>query len=283
VARVNEMPELRRLPHQVRHDAPRSVAPQSVTRVLQILDALSTADNPMSLAELSRRLGTPKSSLAALLRGLVDTNFVALSEGSYRLGPSAFGLGSALVEARRRLQTSDIIRDAMRDLNARSGETVLFAVLNHDGAPTMTYVDMVESRSAIRFAVAVGDRRPLFSTSGGRALLSAMTDEEVSRYLKKAKLDKLTPQTVTDRGKLLELVRQARVERVARTIGETEEGVSGIAALIRDASQNVLGAVVLAAPSSRLEAHGAKLAALVRDASQTISRSLGYRGAGGAA
>ena len=142
-------------------DDVRSIAPQSVTRVLQILDVLSAADRPVSLAELSRALNSPKSSLAALLRGLADANFVMASEGSYRLGAGAFGLGSAIVEARRRLQTSDVVRDGMRSLSIRSGETVLFAVPNDDDAGTMTYVDIVESRNAIRFSVKVGDRRPL--------------------------------------------------------------------------------------------------------------------------
>src|ERR1700756_2561096 len=133
------------------NDTVRSIAPQSVTRVLQILDSLSAADRPISLAELSRSLNTPKSSLAALLRGLADTNFVVYSEGAYQLGGAAFGLGSALVEARRRFQTSDVIRHGMQQLNSQCGETVLFAVLNHDDAQTMTYVDMVESRNTIRF------------------------------------------------------------------------------------------------------------------------------------
>jgi DNA-binding IclR family transcriptional regulator len=267
----------------MRNDAGRSTAPQSVTRVLQILDALSGADRPLGLAELSRALGTPKSSLAALLRGLVDSQFVIVAEGAYRLGPSAFGLGSALVEARRRFQTSDIIRDGMRHLNARSGETVLFAVADGDDAGTMTYVDMVESRNAIRFSVHVGDRRPLYCTAGGRALLSARTDPDVGRYLDAARLDRLASRTETDRGRLFDAVRRAREEHVARTHDEAAEGVAGIAALIRDASGTVQGALVIAAPTLRLEGSGTRLVGLVREASETISRNLGYRNIAGAA
>src|SRR6516165_5880156 len=103
-------------------------SPQSVTRVIQILEVLCGSPGPLSLAHLSRALGAPKSSIAALLRGLAEAGFVVCAEGSYRLGPSAFGLGSALLEARRRLQSSDLIRDGMRLLADRSGETVLFAV-----------------------------------------------------------------------------------------------------------------------------------------------------------
>jgi DNA-binding IclR family transcriptional regulator len=110
-------------------------SPQSVTRVINILEALCASPTPVSLADLSRALGTPKSSLAALLRGLAVADLVAASDGTYRLGRGAFGLGSALLEARRRLQSSDLVREGMRRLVDRSGETVLFAVRDA-GAPT---------------------------------------------------------------------------------------------------------------------------------------------------
>src|SRR5262245_45009470 len=95
-------------------------SPQSVTRVIRILEALCSSPTPMGLAQLSRVLNAPKSSIAALLRGLVEADFVVASEGAYRLGPSAFGLGSALLEARRRLQSSNLVRDGMRRLAERS-------------------------------------------------------------------------------------------------------------------------------------------------------------------
>lgn len=272
--------------HSMRNDSVRSAAPQSVTRVLQILDALSVAERPTSLAELSRALNTPKSSLAALLRGLVDANFVISSEGVYRLGPSAFGLGGALIEARRRIQTSDLIRDGMRQLNARTGETVLFAVLDNldnDQPRTMTYIDIVESRNAIRFSVTVGDRRPLYCTAGGRALLSAMSDDEVDRYLATTKRKKLTASTELDKSKLIDAVRRAREEHVARTHDEAADGVTGIASLIRGPSGAALGALVVAAPTARLEERGLKLVSLVHEAATTISRNLGYRDVASAA
>ena len=149
----------------------RAQSPQSVTRVIRLLEALCASREPLSLADLSRALDTPKSSLAALLRGLAEEQFVVTSEGAWRLGPGAFGLGSALIEARRRFQSSDLVRDAMRRLADKCEETVLLAVRDHDGQ-SMTYVDVIESRNAVRFAVSAGDRRPLYATAGGRALLA---------------------------------------------------------------------------------------------------------------
>jgi DNA-binding IclR family transcriptional regulator len=251
-------------------------SPQSVTRVIQILDALCASATPVSLAHLSRVLNAPKSSIAALLRGLAEADFVVASEGTYRLGPSAFGLGSALLEARRRLQSSDLVREGMRRLAERSGETVLFAVRDA-GGETMTYVDVIESRNAVRFAVSVGDRRPLYCTAGGRVLLASLSEEDLRRYLNQLKPQQLTANTEINKRRLAEVIAAAREAGVAQTLDQAADGVTGTASAIHGATGTVIGALIVAAPSSRLKERGAQLALLVREEAATISRSLGHR------
>jgi DNA-binding IclR family transcriptional regulator len=251
-------------------------SPQSVTRVIHILEALCANPRPVSLADLSRILGTPKSSMAALLRGLVKADFVIAAEGAYRLGPGAFGLGSALLEARRRVQSSDLVRDGMRRLAERSGETVLLAVRDA-GAATMTYVEVIESRNAVRFAVSVGDRRPLYCTAGGRVLLAAEPKDALRRYLARLKAQRLTVHTETGKNRLAELIEAARDSGVAQTVDQATDGVTGTASAIRDAAGSVVGALIVAAPSARLQDRGAELARLVLEEAAVISRSLGHR------
>lgn len=251
-------------------------SPQSITRVIQILEALCANPRPMSLADLSRVLDTPKSSMAALLRGLVDADFIVPVEGAYRLGPGAFGLGSALLEARRRFQSPDLVRDGMRRLAERSGETVLFAVRDK-GGDTLTYVDVIESRNAVRFAVSVGDRRPLYCSAGGRVLLAAETDDELKRYLGRLKPQPLTADTETDKRRLAEAIAEVRDVGVSQTVDQAAEGVTGTAAAIHDAAGSVIGALIVAAPSARLQDKGAELISLVREEAEAISRSLGHR------
>jgi len=241
-----------------------------------ILEALCASARPVSLADLSRALSMPKSSLAALLRGLTEADIVVSSEGGYRLGPGAFGLGSALLEARRRIQASDLVREGMRRLADRSGETVLFAVRDQ-GADTMTYVDVIESRNAVRFAVSIGDRRPLYATAGGRMLLAAGSKDELRTYLDRLKPQKLTAHTETDKHRIGEAIAIAREAGVAQTMDQASDGVVGTAAVIRDAPGIVIGALILAAPSARLQNRVAELALLVCEEAGAISRSLGYR------
>lgn len=254
-------------------------SPQSVTRVIRIVELLCASSRPLSLADLSRALDTPKSSLAALLRGLADEDFVVGVEGAWRLGPGAFGLGSALLEARRRLQSSDLVREGMRRLAESCGETVLFGVRDED-SETLTYVDIIESRNTVRFIVSVGDRRPLFSTAGGRSLLAADEEATWRRYLDRLKPEAFTARTETSKRRLAEAIAAARESGVAQTIDQSSDGVTGTAAIIRDAAGIVIGALIVAAPSLRLHHRLAELARLVREEAAAISRSLGYRQAG---
>ncbi len=251
-------------------------APQSVTRVIHILEALCASAEPVSLAQLSRSLKAPKSSLAALLRGLAEADFVVPADGAYRLGPRAFGLGSALLEARRHLQSSDLIRAGMTRLAERSGETVLFAV-GDIGTDTLTYVDVIESRNAVRFTVSVGDRRPLYCTAGGRVLLAVASDAQRQTYFQRLRVRPLTTHTETDKRRLAEIVEHARKSGVAQTEDQAAEGAAGTAAVVRDATGVALGALILAAPSSRLQTRRDELAQLVRDEASAISVNLGYR------
>ncbi len=256
---------------------PRAAAPQSVGRVLAILEALCESAAPRSLAELSRVLALPKSSLAALLRGLASAGYVEAVEGSsYRLGPQAFGLGSALVEARRRAASPDLIHAGLQRVAQLSGETALLAIRDADGL-SLSYVDVIQSRNAVRFAVAVGDRRPLYATAGGRVLLAAEPVEAVERYFAGLIPQRLTERTETDHATLREAVTQARETGLAQTLDQAGDGVAGTAAPLRDAGGAVIGALVVAAPTARLHDRSAELAALVCEEAAAISRSLGYR------
>lgn len=258
-------------------------APLSVARVLQILKVLSVSDEPLSLAELSRQLATPKTSLIGLLRGLVDMNFVVFADGVYRLGGSSFELANSVLSARQRLHLTDYIRAGMNDLSKKSGETVLYGVLTSDEPPMLTYVGIVESRSAIRISVGIGDRSPLYCTAGGRVLLAEMSDDEVRKYLANAPLNPINSHTETDPGKLLELVRETRQEQFSCVRDEMIQGIFGMAAPIRDSSAKVIGTLIIAGPSGRVNEDEASLKSMVLEAAQGISLSLGYHGGGSVA
>lgn len=256
-------------------------APLSVARVLQIIKVLSLSDEPLSLTELARALSTPKTSLIGLLRGLIDMGYVVTSDNSYRLGGSSFELAGAVLSARARKHMNDYIRIGMKALNDATGETVLYGVLTSDTPPQMTYVELVESRGAIRISVGIGDRGPLYCTAGGRILLSGMSDDDAREYLATVPLEKFTPATEVDPARLLERVGEARRERFSCVVDEMTQGITGMAAPVMDSPTNILGALIVAGPTGRIAE--TVLRSAIQDAARQISASLGHRDLIGAA
>mgnify|MGYP002382366670 CR=1 FL=1 len=127
---------------------PRRSSPRSVVRVLQVLEKLSDESQEWSLSLLSRELGTPKSSLLVLLRGLVDTSHIRQSAGTYRLAGAAYALASHILSSRH---FPEVARPILDDVVSKTGETAVIGVLSEDAQSTV-YVDKVESPSALRFS-----------------------------------------------------------------------------------------------------------------------------------
>lgn len=250
--------------------------------MLQILKVLSLSEQPIGLAELSRQLVTPKTSLIGLLRGLVEMNYVVFSDGTYRLGGSSFELANEVLSARQRLHMGDYIKDGMNDLCVQSGETVLYGILTGESPPLMTYVGLAESRSAIRISVGIGDRSQLYCTAGGRVLLANMTDEAVRDYLAKAPINQINPQTETDPETLFAQIVEARERGFSCVIDQMVQGITGMAAPVRDSSDRVLGALIVAGPTSRILDDEALLRDMVCGAARSISNSLGHNDRKGA-
>jgi DNA-binding IclR family transcriptional regulator len=256
-----------------------SKAPLSVARVMQIIRVLSISEEPLGLADLARKLGTPKTSLIGLLRGLVDLGYVSFGEGAYRLGGSSFELAAAVLTAQRRSHIDDDVRAGMRQLSEATGETVLYGVLTGRDPAMMTYIGLVESRGAIRISVGIGDVSPLYCTAGGRVLLAGTSDAEVELYLSAAPLESFTPHTQTDAGCLLQLIQTVREEQFSSVVDEMVQGITGIAAPVFDTSSRVIGALIIAGPTTRmLEEEEMMKQAVVRSA-RSISASLGHRSA----
>lgn len=65
---------------------------RTVTRVLEILETVARAHDPVTLTQLSRALGAPKSSLHGLVGGLLQRGYLRDADGGYRMGAGAHAL-----------------------------------------------------------------------------------------------------------------------------------------------------------------------------------------------
>ncbi len=236
---------------------------RTLERGLEVLRHL--ADGEKTLKELAREGGLSKSTLYRLLSTLVRTGFAEEKGGRYRVGPLAFAVGQAY----RARSLSEAARPWMVWLRDQTGESVNLAV--RSGLEAL-YVDQVEGLQLVRLFTAPGTRAPLHATGVGKVFLAY---GEVPEGLS---LKPYTPYTKTEKEALFEELAWVKAQGYALDNEERELGVRCVAAPIFGPGGEVVAALSLSAPASRLsEAAAHELSPKVREAALKVSLHLGYR------
>jgi IclR family transcriptional regulator, KDG regulon repressor len=246
----------------------------SVGTAIQLLKAFSEEQVDIGISDLSRRLGIAKSTVHRLAATLVAEGLLEQDResGKYRLGIALFRLG-ALV--RRRMDISSQGRPYIYALREKTNETVHLAIL--DGTEIM-YVYNLESTQAIRMRSDLGVRKPAYCTAEGQAILAFQPQSVVDQVVAQG-LTPRTPQTITDPAELIKALALVRQRGCAIEDEESEIGMRGISAPIRNDAGEVVAAVGLAGPATRLSKKTiAAFMPHVIETADLVSSRLGYRG-----
>ena len=245
----------------------------SVASSIRLLKAFSEEQVEIGISDLAKRLGVAKSTVHRLAVTLVADGMLEQNPatGKYRLGLSLFRLGSLV---RRRMDVSSEGRPLLRELREKVNETVHLAVL--DGAEIM-YVFNLESTQAIRMRSDVGVRKPAYCTAEGQVILAYQSPEVIERVMSHG-LPARTPQTVTDAQALKKVLEGIRARGCAIEDEESELGMRCIAAPLWNDAGEVVAAIGLAGPVSRLSKKAlATFIPHVIETAAAISARLGYR------
>ncbi len=246
--------------------------PQSVGRILGILESLAEAENGATLSELAVSTAAPKTSLVGLLAGLRNDDYLIRDmAGRYFLGPRFVSLAARAISGRELIT---LVRPILAELAEATGETAVLAVLAPD-ADVVTYQNKVESANPIRYAVTVGERRDLYCTAAGKVLLADFDEDRLNTYLKTVNRQRFTDATVTEISDLRAELAAIRQRGVAHTCNERIPGASGLAAPIRGADGRVIAAILVAGPSERITAEVKRNKPLIKQAAARCSRLMG--------
>jgi DNA-binding IclR family transcriptional regulator len=147
-----------------------STTPSAVIdRVSLVLDAF---DGPgrLTLAQIVRRTGLPRSSAHRMLERLVQLRWLRRNGRDYELGMRLVELGSLAVHQDRLHKAATPL---LHDLHRATGLVVQLAVL--DG-PDVVYLDKVGDRMVAALPSRVGGRQPAHCTAIGKVLLAYNSD-----------------------------------------------------------------------------------------------------------
>ena len=245
---------------------------KAFTKGLRLVEALALSDGPRGITQLAGELGLTKSNVHRLLATLHERGYVRrnAADSSYELTTKIWELGSHVI---RRMDLVKLARPAMERLADITGETVHLSVL--DGIDVV-YLDKIESAHHIRAHTSVGARAPAFTMATGKAMLAHMTNDYLERF--GPHLRRYTSTTRTSIEALRADVEQARKQGYAAVPhGEWREGIAACASAILGRSGEVVGAIGLSGPDSRIKPKQLRqIAPHVMDAARSISSALGY-------
>ena len=242
-------------------------------RSLRAIELLARAPDGLSIAELSRQLSAPKSSVFNILATLEQTGYIRPSNGAGRhvLTMKLYRVGSATLA---RFSLKQVLHPLLSELAAHSGESANLGIL--DGAEAI-YIDSIEGSERVRVAVTAGERLELHCTALGKVLAAFLPPERLALLLKRRRLSARTPHTLKTRSALLAQFEQIRRQGYAFDDQEDHLDICCLAAPIRDDMGGVVAAVSLTAPKQRLPDEAlAEKARLVLDVAGRMSDALGY-------
>ena len=255
---------------------------QSLERYVAIIDVFSGlhANSPpphggtraYGVTEMSRALGLSKGTMSRYLRRLEDVGLLdrladrryALSTRLYHWGQAATPSGNLRIAA----------RSVMEALAHQFGETVSLFVLDTDAA---VCIDQVDGLHPVRLSAAVGRRLPLHTGSSPRLLLAFAPAKRQEAFLSQGPYPRLATGTMTDADQLHQALAATREVGYVVSVGESNDGVVGVAAPIREANGGVCAALSIAGPLTRLNpTRQSEILAGVVTGTENISRALGY-------
>ncbi len=238
-----------------------SATPSAVIdRISLVLDAF---DGPgrLTLAQIVRRTGLPRSSAHRMLERLVQLRWLRRTGRDYELGMRLVELGSLAVHQDRLVRAATPL---LADLHRATGLVVHLAVL--DGSDVV-YLEKIGDRMISAIPTRVGGRQPAHCTAVGKAIL-AYDGEETEVDLQ----TRLTKYSISSTGQLTAELAKVRAHGVAYEREEALLGFGCVAAPIGNPGEAV-AAVSVCGMMNRMT-FDQRLAAPVRMTAMGIWRNV---------
>ena len=250
------------------------MAVRSVKKALGILSLFSTSKPSLGIAEISKQLALPKTTVHGLVKTLCEDGFLSRDPGTrkYSIGLKVVELGTILAGSLKINQVGAELAQRL-SINTQHGSRLA----TWDSDSMLITLNTFPSVEYIQYQP-VGPRVPAYCTALGKAVLSTFPDSELDAYFERTPIHRYTPNGVTDKQQLLDHIYKARENGYATEKSELLMGVSCIAVPIFDQIGTAIAAISLSGTPDTLM--GEKQNDYVTQLVQTgieISRRMGYR------
>lgn len=217
----------------------------TTSRVINILEFISNSKDGYILTEISKFLKIPKTSLSPILKTLAYYNYLLFNEKTYKYSID-IGILSISSSINKDQAIVKFIKEKMKIIVENCNEICQLGVLN---GYEVSYIEKVDSSSAIQLVSSVGVNLPANASALGKSLLSKHSLKELKDIFPKV-LDKKTKHTITSVDKLYKNIRE--MDKNGFYI-ECEEGMDEVECLAIPILKNdkVIAAISVSIPIYR--------------------------------
>lgn len=244
---------------------------RSSAKTLRVLEALRELDGAR-VTELADYLNMNKGTVHHHLSTLRELKYVTKEGPTYELALRLFELGEY---TRRQTDVYNVAKPEVDKLADEVGEMANLMIEDHGMG---VYLYIARGENAVNLDTKIGTRQYLHTSALGKAILVNMPQEKFEYVLDEYGLPAETPNTVTDRTALEKELDEIRERGVAFDGEERAEGIRCVAAPITDKTGELIGAVSVSGPSSRLKNEWFRkdVPELVQDTATVIGINVSY-------
>jgi IclR family transcriptional regulator, pca regulon regulatory protein len=238
---------------------------------IAVIRAFTRERAALTLSEIARSAAMPAATARRCLHTLEEQGYVMRSGRAFLLRAKVLELGAAYLES---MNIERVTRTHLEELARTTADSAALCVLDRS---EVIYVARASVRTLVRLEAHVGSRFPAHATSTGRVLLAGLSPDRLERYFASARLEALTDRTVTDSGKLRQIIDECRRAGYSAVEDELAYGVVALGVPVFDHARRVVAALNTSSHSRRISK--AKLVrerlAMLQEVSRQISSDLG--------
>ena len=240
---------------------------QAIDRAAELLVRVVESGRPLAVGELAAHTGLPKSTTSRLVGALERRGLVQRSVDRGRLSPGPVLLRFAHRDGGQSLV--ELAGPVLEHVARETRETINLAVPGPLGAEHLSQHDSAHFVGVTNW---VGRRVPHHVAANGKVFMAFGAAPVPPR------LERFTPQTITSRTVLAAELEAVRGRGYATAVDELELGLAAMAAPVRDAGDEVVAALSISGPTSRLTAERIeRLAPLLLEQAALLGRRLDHR------
>lgn len=243
----------------------------AITKACRVLDLMATQSS-WELAELSRAVGMPKTTVHRILMTFEDAGYVLQDEkgGRYRLSHKLFSLGSQALSYN---SVAEVARPVCKTLLDEFDETVNICLAS---GTDMVIVDKHMTTQMLRSDNIVGVSFPIFYSASGKAYLAFSESRESETFMRRVREE--TRPRVSDKAfeAFLREIEETAKTGLGYDYEELFPGVRCVATPLFDRTNKSVAALSITAPTTRLNARTMeKMERALLKAGRDISQRMG--------